>query len=100
MFHGIMFSPWTEDGKANLDGQKWVCVPVSYDFLVSMMMRGNKITSAETIEGVPSNAIYKGSFYDKIKLEAYLVFEHDSFQKLKIGDFIPTMRVVIRKINP
>ena len=100
MFHGIVVSPWTEEGTVNLDGQKLVCVPVARDILLDMMLKGKALPATEVIEGLPPDAIYKGSFYDKSKLEAYLVFAHDSFQKLKSGDFIPTMRVILRKINP
>ena len=100
MIHGIILSPWTEDGKVNIDGQKWVCIPVARDILLETMLKGTACPAQETVEGLPRDAIYKGSFYDKSKLEAYFIFEHDGFQKLKTGDYIPTMRIVIKKIVP
>ena len=95
-----MFSPWTEDGRTTIDDQKWVCVSVARDLLLDMMLKGTTYPATEVVDGLPRDAIYKGSFYDKSKLEAYFIFEHDGFQKLKTGDYIPTMRIVIKKIVP
>ena len=99
MFTGFSSQPsLLEQGKANKDDLQWVCVPVSYDILESMLRKGTRHPETETIEGVPQDATYKGSFFDKDKMEGYLIFEHGSFLKLKAGDFIPTIRIVVKKL--
>lgn len=92
--------PWTSDGKVKEANLKLVCVPVSFDLITEMVTRGYKTNGLETIEGVPPGAVCLGSFSDDNRHEACLVFEHDSFGVVPMGDFIPTIRIVIRKVSP
>ncbi len=53
-----------------------------------------------TLEGVPADAAFLGSFTDPASDTAYLKFSHPSFEPVEPGVSLPVLRVVHQKVAP
>jgi hypothetical protein len=75
-----------------------VRVPISFALLIELMTKGFKNSgSIECTEGLPDGAVYVRSYTDEEKKTGYLVFEHESFEPVEEGAWIPELRVTLTK---
>ena len=58
---------------------------------------GNEIHAVVT-SGLPVGAKYVGSTFDDERLEAYLFYEHESFDEIEETDPVPTQEIVFKRL--
>ncbi len=74
--------------------RRLVRVAVSFELLRDMMYADYKTLGAiKSIKGLPSDAEMVGDSFDVTKLEAYLFFSHESFDRVPRGEPIPMLPV-------
>jgi len=81
---------------------KQVSVRVSPELLAQMCSTDwciprHDLESIWCVEGVPPGARYIRGFYDSMRDEFGMVFEHESFADIESGNALPEIKVVIQR---
>jgi hypothetical protein len=79
--------------KVKTVGRRIVCVPVSFDLLREMAIKGARIRAIEVVEGVPPDSEFIGSTFSESELVVYLFFGHPSFERVPPGEIVPRLLV-------
>jgi len=80
-----------------LTERRLVKVYIDQDYLIEFMTQGKEI-SRKVIEGIPADAILISSNFDHERFAAYFIFQHESFQKVYIGEEIPVMDIKVKNV--
>jgi len=63
---------------------------IAIELLIAMMRTDYKMTGELTCtEGVPPDAVFLYAIEDSLRGSVLLVFEHESFEPVRPGDYIP-----------
>jgi hypothetical protein len=76
--------------------RRLVRIPISFPFLIEMMMQNNERRGtplAECTLGLPEGATFINSYTDNAVAVAYMVFQHESFEVVEAGDELPILNV-------
>lgn len=76
-----------------------VSIPISHEIWQDMMTKGNIVKKFECIEGLPEGAEYIHNFYDGWRNTVYLVYRHDSFDDVHLGEQMPRLRAVFQDVD-
>ncbi len=81
---------------------KQVSVRVSPELLAQMCsvewsIPDSGLESIWCVEGVPASAKYIRGFYDSMRDEFGMIFEHESFAEVEPGKALPEIRVVFQR---
>ena len=75
--------------------RKLVRVLIVFPLLLEWLTQDNKIKGIlETTQGLPSDALFISSYYDEKKMQAVLIFEHESFAPISYGEEIPYLEIL------
>ena len=81
--------------------RRLVKVAITFDLLFEWLTQGNEITGIlKTTQGLPPDAVFIASWFDDRKMQAYLMFEHDSFSIVPYGGEIPYFDIVFTRDQP
>ena len=85
----------------NSNELRQVMVPISIELLISLMYVNQEGIpyGIRCIDGMPLKAKYVGSFTDNYSRCGFLVFEHESFEPVKVGQRLPIREVVLQRIT-
>jgi hypothetical protein len=74
--------------------RRLVKVAITFELLFEWLTQDNEVTGPlKTTKGLPPNAVFVASFFDDRKMEAFLMFEHDSFPIVQYGGEIPYFNI-------
>lgn len=64
-------------------------VRMSIEFMQQFMTQGTELECVRVTKGIPADAVFIASMFDQSRMEASLVFSHESFPLVAAGEEIP-----------
>lgn len=74
-----------------------VQIPIAYDVLKEIFITGWNGNGVKCIQGLPEGARLIRSFPDIVAGTCVLIFEHESFNEVPLGEYPPTLHCLFQK---
>lgn len=82
----------------NLNDGRLVRVEIAIELLQELVTFGPRHAVEDVVKGLPTGAVLYDWGIDLKRRAVYMIFQHESFGQLKIGDQIPELAIHMRSI--